>query len=180
MDRAFEEFKYIGWVPCISGHLFFEYTAHGLGDPRSSLTINNTELSSKNNRLVRHIIQSSTVNWEDHKIPGFSGKYRVIMHSKSGARDSEAHGSVYIFDENESCIDPISTIIYTTKDAVSSHQDIENEYDNLATELLKIQKKACNYSAPFGASRINSGTSPSKRTRNASLEETFCFRQVER
>ena len=72
-------YDYIGWVPCVSGRLFFEYTFPGLGTPKCS--INHVEQNNESTSYHRYIIVSSVVDWKDGKEKGSSGRMCSIVNS---------------------------------------------------------------------------------------------------
>jgi len=73
-------YEYIGWVPCVSGQLFYDFACCGLGR-RKKITINNIE-QSKNGEKIGYLYISSIVDWKDKGLARLDGNFFVIMTGK--------------------------------------------------------------------------------------------------
>ncbi len=94
-------YKYIGWIPCLSGELFFSKTRPSLG----SYDIVHSNLTSRsledNTFLGRHLFTSSVVDWQDTEFiakPN-GGLYRVVVIAKTNSYKALA-GFVYLIEKN--------------------------------------------------------------------------------
>lgn len=101
MKNIRDHYDYIGWVPCISGHLLFEYTECGLTDKQSNIyaEINHVELDAASNTPYRHIAVSSRVDWKDGNTK-LNGIYRVALLVSTPTNTDQLEGQVYITPKN--------------------------------------------------------------------------------
>lgn len=97
MDNSF-----IGWIPCVSGKLFFDYSSCGLKKvfTNTLLDINHSELNSKH-ELNQFILISSQVNWKDYGPDSQTGDYQVFLIAKRSYFSEDLEGSIYIINENK-------------------------------------------------------------------------------
>lgn len=107
------EYQYLGWIPCISGHLDFGLMKPGISggftnkDIKDNKTnhINFGYLAQKDHHARRVMLQSK-VNWQDRlNDKEYDGSFRVFViaeASQSACMDNrELHGSVYIYPTSE-------------------------------------------------------------------------------
>ena len=134
-------YDYIGWVPCVSGRLFFEYTFPGLGAPKYS--INHVEQNNESTSYQRYIIVSSVVDWKDGKEKDSSGKYNVFFIGHKSSDEINLHGSVYIFPEdlNSPSLNIIETLLSAIYKKIIQEDEIKDEYNQLNKILDEINEK---------------------------------------
>lgn len=107
------EYQYLGWIPCISGHLDFGLMKPGISggftnkDIKDNKTnhINFGYLAQKDHHARRVMLQSK-VDWQDRlSDKEYDGSFRVFViaeASESACMDNrELHGSVYIYPTSE-------------------------------------------------------------------------------
>lgn len=107
------EYQYLGWIPCISGHLDFGLMKPGISggftnkDIKDNKTnhINFGYLAQKDHHARRVMLQSK-VNWQDRLDPrDYDGSFRVFVlaeASESACMDSrELVGSVHVYPTRE-------------------------------------------------------------------------------
>ncbi|MBN8239887.1 hypothetical protein JF541_12055 [Marinobacter hydrocarbonoclasticus] len=107
------EYQYLGWIPCISGHLDFGLMKPGISggftnkDIKDNKTnhINFGYLAQKDHHARRVMLQSK-VNWQDRlNDKDYDGSFRVFViaeASENACMDNrELHGSVYIYPTGE-------------------------------------------------------------------------------
>jgi hypothetical protein len=107
------EYQYLGWIPCISGHLDFGLMKPGISggftnkDIKDNKTnhINFGYLAQKDHHARRVMLQSK-VNWQDRlNDEEYDGSFRVFVlaeASESAFMDNrELHGSVYVYPTSE-------------------------------------------------------------------------------
>ena len=88
--------EYIGWVPCISGKLFFEFSDCGLNDDTIEININHLDSNAGN--VIRYVVMSSTVKWEDQHKDKYDGLFRVLLIA-STTNDNYLSGNIIITTE---------------------------------------------------------------------------------
>jgi hypothetical protein len=107
------EYQYLGWIPCISGHLDFGLMKPGISggftnkDIKDNKTnhINFGYLAQKDHHARRVMLQSK-VNWQDRlNDEEYDGSFRVFVlaeASESACMDNrELLGSVYVYPTSE-------------------------------------------------------------------------------
>lgn len=134
MKNIRDHFDYIGWVPCISGHLLFEYTECGLTDKKRNIyaEINHVELDAKFNTPCRYIAVSSRVDWKDGNTKLY-GIYRVVLLASNPINTDQLEGKVYIIPDNNPEWESrnIEEKLLNLKKLTISDQDMRKEFLNL-------------------------------------------------
>lgn len=145
--------KYIGWVPCVAGKLFFKHIKCGLASPFSSLTINHIEpdLSPTNEIILdkksgliqyqRYICLTSCYNWKDGSEG--DGNFRIVVIGKA-TNNSGIKGCVCIIPKEigsklndwKKILKQIQNLKKEIKDAQHNKIDIR-----VGTEHSQIQSK---------------------------------------
>ncbi len=101
-----ENYKYIGWVPCLSGKLYFKYISCGLGkdivasiNHKESITTNANTPDRQTGQMPyqRHIVLFSYVDWKDTRHE--SGDFHVVMLGKA-THVSDFEGKIFIIHKN--------------------------------------------------------------------------------
>jgi hypothetical protein len=135
------DYEYIGWVPCVSGRLFFEYTYPGLGDPKYS--INHVELDISGAFYHRYVIASSIVNWKDEKENNTKGTYKVYMIGDKTSDEIDLVGTICIVPEDEELqiINEIEKNLKIINKKILEEEEIKNEYNKLKKIISKINEK---------------------------------------
>lgn len=103
-------FSHVGWVPCVSGRLFFRHADCGMGTAPFT-RINYIDDSAGADRyaggsdhhLLRHLVVSSVVDWRDQAVDErgrrTTGRYRVTLLSQGTPGAAELTGTVYLIPE---------------------------------------------------------------------------------
>jgi len=148
-----ENYKYIGWVPCLSGKLYFKYISCGLGKDAIA-SINHKELlpggsvapDSKTGQMPyqRHIVLSSNVDWKDTRKE--NGDFHVVMLGKA-THVSAFSGRVYIIHKDsidsqwEKIEDEIKSLNRDVLSAYRQNEDvvISGRYKNLESSVNKFE-----------------------------------------
>lgn len=92
--------RYIAWIPCVSGELFFSETAHGLGICDRYLF--NTAFYTEEGQFKKRIILSTAlVSWQDTQFTShpLKGLYRVFFIAESSSHDW-LEASVFLVEKN--------------------------------------------------------------------------------
>lgn len=90
--------KYLAWVPCLGGRIFFAKTDISLGD--YDFHSFNREFKNPDNSVSRKIVLSSVVDWQDtkHWKEPFAGLVRVILVAKTN-RKNDLVGRIYFIEK---------------------------------------------------------------------------------
>lgn len=95
--KTFSE-EYIGWVPCLSGDMFFRYTEPGLADfDVVAINYHARDMCSGEGGS-RYIIATSVYDWKDSGDPGQHGWFRVVVTGKRSYREN-LKGRVYFISD---------------------------------------------------------------------------------
>lgn len=127
-----ENYKYIGWVPCLSGKLYFKYISCGLGkdaiasiNHKEVLPVNGSTPDSKTGQMPyqRHIVLSSYVDWKDTRKE--NGDFHVVMLGRA-THVSDFSGRVFIIH----------------KDSINTQwKKIEDDIKSLNKDVLKAYRR---------------------------------------
>lgn len=97
--KTYPEYSHIGWVPCITGRLFFKFASCNLyqGTVFADRVCNAVDNSG--NR-IRHVVISSVVDWRDIEKDNdgatFDGKFRVTLVSTYEVGAEKMQGKVFL------------------------------------------------------------------------------------
>lgn len=140
--------EFIGWVPCLTGSLYFENTySHVIGN--GYLNEKNVELNKITNEIYRYTVVASNVNWKDFDADA-DGDWNVILLA-SGALDANfIEGKVFLIPAQN----PIwhSQILGSLKNIakrVHEKSDIQIELSELETVLINSKQINPVYIANF-------------------------------
>jgi len=143
-DKTHSEYSHIGWIPCISGHLFFKYTSCGLGT--DSVVIETNYLEKHGKTYTRHVIVSSVVDWKDHDGGGrpprpLNGEYRVTLLSRFEPYSEQIKGTVFILPNAQVQKDyaSVNKHICNIRTLSKKGENINQEYERLHSALLESQ-----------------------------------------
>ena len=94
------DYKYIGWIPCLSGELFFSKTVPSLGSYdffHANITCRDSETKFES----RHLFVSSVVDWQDteYLAKPNRGLYRAVVIAQSDTYQSLV-GRVFLIEKN--------------------------------------------------------------------------------
>lgn len=141
MKNIRDEYDFVGWVPCISGYLLFEYTCCVLAENDDEVysEINHLELDV-DDKECRHIIVSSGVNWKDGKTH-LKGRYRVVLLASVPMKAEQLEGQVYIIprDNNEWEKGCITEDLCSLNELTLKGEDIKAKFADLKNKLDAIQ-----------------------------------------
>jgi len=140
MVMSYKDFDYVGWVPCVSGRLLFEYSDCGLkrSDKDIHARTSNIELNKTTNIEHRYIVVSSAVNWQDGNTD-FDGNFHVVLLSSSPVEAEQIEGRVYIISssndewkqlEIEADLSDIERLSILGEDIKNCFQDLQCKLDN--------------------------------------------------
>lgn len=93
-------YSFIGWIPCLSGELFFSKTEHGLGSYDFFLT--NAAYRDSNDVFEgRRLVASAVVDWQDSNfvLKPNSGLFRVVVVAESNSYKSLT-GKLFLIEKN--------------------------------------------------------------------------------
>jgi len=146
-----KEYTYIGWVPCISGNLIFEYASCGLSNRLNyfkKVAINNVE-ENEEKIPVGYIFISSVVDWKDKGPGNLKGNYYVVLTGtyKTGIIGNNLSGKIYILPFRKA-VHQWLEIINTakkTKIRAQHHKEIQNDYETLIHAIEKTNDIEFNY-----------------------------------
>ncbi len=138
---ALVPYTHIGWVPCISGKLFFEFTLCGLGKDSIHADVNYED------SVGRHIIVSSVVDWKDEykKKSGepcdLSGSYRIILRASFTPGAEQLAGCVCILpvDIARSDWKNVDSHVRKIINLIQQREDIHEEASLLDSFLEEFQ-----------------------------------------
>lgn len=139
------EYSHVGWVPCITGRMFFKFASCNLahGSVFADRVCNAVNASGER---IRHVVISSVVDWRDIEKASdgssFDGKFRVTLVStyKLGADDIQ--GLVYLIPLADSLkLYPEEVDETLKKVAVSLQEQPSAEFGHDLTQLgLALRK----------------------------------------
>lgn len=135
--------EYIGWVPTISGRLFFEnWNCSKLLKKPFYKSYSIRQVGSDQ---VRRVILSTTVDWKDLKFWG-DGVFNVILRCSGGIADDKIRGTIYIYpqsfiskDKKENLVD-INTLISNISKADKRKNDIQTSFEELSEKLESVEE----------------------------------------
>lgn len=133
------DYSYIGWVPCVSGRLFYEFTHLGLGES-PACHINYVEKDTKSDLHHRYIIISSVVDWKDGKDRESVGKYSVYMIAHKTSEETDLKGVVCICGEDVSTNDikKLEDQVREIKQHTVTGENITTLFSELETAVADI------------------------------------------
>jgi hypothetical protein len=142
--------EYIGWIPCINGHLDFGLMKPGIqggftnksSKDEHAIEIN-TSLCKNSDSHHRYIILQSKVDWRDsEKFPPDAGKFRVVV----TAEVNESHSM------DDRCLTG-NILIYPVEgepvDKKQRHQMNVHRLCHSLHECLKMQASECGFQQKF-------------------------------
>ena len=148
--------EYIGWIPCINGHLDFSLMKPGIQggftnkSSKDQHTIEiNTSLLKYSDSHCRHIILQSKVDWRDSStFPSESGKFRVVVTAKvteSNSMDDRCLiGNILIYpaggeptDKSKRHLMNVHKLCHSM-DECQDDEEQKDEFSKKYNELVKI------------------------------------------
>lgn len=127
--------KYIAWIPCISGELFFSKIQYGLGSYDLYIRREHSRDHHTSEFRERRIIATSVVDWQDSKFKSepLSGLFRVVVTGRATNFNSLS-GKVYLIEKNN--LDSASSLT-----RVRPRKDDESEADFISLMKEKTSDK---------------------------------------
>lgn len=165
-----EEFSYIGWIPCINGHLDFGLMHVGIrgGFTNSNSTDDNAidvsfPCSTHSDSHDRRIVLQSKVDWRDsdefHKD---SGKFRVIVTAevnKSHSMDDRyLSGNLLIYPQGAEPIDSTerhSMNVHTLCHSIKNNTGDRHENFNCLEKITSNKEPIDNFDQEYFSCSIN-------------------------
>jgi len=144
--RVRARYEYIGWVPCVTGHLIFDYVNCGIGD---KICLAN-HVEKYNNKINQYALVHSLVNWKDFDDAGKDGLFSVLFIAERKIGSSRIKGSVYIANKGNdakawgAAINQVRAI----------QQVVNNEINNIG-EHKKVAPMFSELKEKLGAARDN-------------------------
>lgn len=136
LEEVLAQFDYLGWTPCISGHLHFDFLSPGLGEQK---TQRNIDLN-----LSRVIY--SEVDWKDTQDKNADGKFCVILQAFKTPADEEwmdgrliIGRSTYFKKKWENDLYRIEILDQKKEDTLNAI--IENEISRNSNRLYQVEFK---------------------------------------
>ena len=131
--------EFIGWVPCVSGKLYFEFTSCDVINENGYLNTNHIELDKVSNTEKRYFIVASEVDWEDVKTANSEGIWNVILIGSSPLNSIEIEGKVILIPSSNNIwrekiiplFQDVSQLVKEKEDIYQKHSDIEQLLVNL-------------------------------------------------
>jgi hypothetical protein len=142
--------EYIGWIPCINGHLDFGLMKPGIqggftdksSKDEHAIEIN-TSLSKNSDSHHRYIILQSKVDWRDSEtFNPDAGKFRVVV----TAEVNQSHSM------DERCLTGnilIFPVAGEPEDKLQRHQMNVHRLCHSLKECLKMEASACDFQSKF-------------------------------
>lgn len=136
MDGDNKVFDFIGWVPCVGGRLFFEFTCCGLG-AKIAAEINHIDPADTSGLFKRYIVISSEVDWKDSENGETSGKYTAVLCGEKSSDEINLTGIVALIPEkaSSSTLPDIQKKLYEMNKVVSRQGEIGELYSQLVSTL---------------------------------------------
>lgn len=132
------EFAYIGWIPCLSGSLCFDFLTPGIGENRTSVLFDDDFQSS---------IIYADIDWKDSLNPNRDGKFSVILFSQT-ENSSVMRGSAYVCPQeviSETWLYRIREIKQKLQHSIEggdegkAREEKEQHFDPFWSEISKIK-----------------------------------------
>lgn len=134
-------YEFIGWIPCVSGKLYFEFTACDVinNSGNGLLNVNHIEFDAALDQQKRFFVIASEVDWEDFKIEGLSGKWNVVLISDVVVDSREVSGHVFLVPKQIPAWDSaIVGQLRKISELTHEQDDIKLQYDNLKNTLKTL------------------------------------------
>jgi hypothetical protein len=141
MQNDNNDYEFIGWIPCVSGKLYFEFTACDVinNNGNGFLNANHIEFDSLSNKQKRYFVIASEVDWEDFKIEGLSGIWNVVLTSDAEVGSREITGHVFLVPKQISAWEiSIVEILKNISELTNQQMDVKAEYMNLVSILNSL------------------------------------------
>lgn len=166
---------FIGWVPCVSGKLYFEFTACDVinNDGNGLLNVNHIELDPESQKQKRYFVIASEVNWEDERVLGKSGQWNVVLLSDVDFESDSLIGAVYLVPKETNYWDKhIVGILREISQIRHEAGDIKNEFLRLKENLGNLVTHGEAFAANFHL--LDNGITYLQNVhQNASIDESL-------
>lgn len=128
-----ENFKYIGWVPCVSGQLCYSFTKCLLGKENKKFTYNH-KIRPDIRSCSEHLIAlKSSIDWKDRPDKEADGDWEVFLVAKSVV-GTKLIGNIFIYPTEDQ--DKFSTIESTYSSLMNTKDLHQKLYAQLESELI--------------------------------------------
>lgn len=99
------DYQYIGWVPCISGKLYFNLSECDVINEKGYINENRVRTDLVSKHTERHIVVASEVDWEDVKTNTSEGLWNVLLLANSPLNAIELTGTIYLMPRQVEILD---------------------------------------------------------------------------
>ena len=140
-------YPFVGWIPCLCGHLFFDLTQCGLFDSRVFANVNHEERGA-GERYQRSLLIASDVNWKDRPDtlgqngPRLEGKFNVLLIAQHLSGNESLTGIIHIIPADLAEQAPWLTLFQQTTEIearAEQNEDISTHIGRLQTNVDEIR-----------------------------------------
>lgn len=148
-------FDYIGWVPCLTGKLFFEYSVCDAISPEGYLNLNNIDKDPDEpfGDPLRYLLIASSVDWFDHALDGCDekdGQWKVVVLSVGKHNANYLEGSIFLIPSEKQCWSKdIQPKIKEIAGLIHEREHINTQYLNLLQRMEELFNQQELYSTKF-------------------------------
>lgn len=135
-------YPFVGWIPCLCGHLFFDLTQCGLYDSRVFANVNHEERGA-GDAFRRSLLIASDVNWKDrpdtpnNDKPRLRGKFNVLLLAQHLSGDDHLSGDIHIVPA-DLAEQAIWIDIFQQTAVIESQAD---QGDDIATDIKRLDQR---------------------------------------
>jgi len=135
-------YPFVGWIPCLCGHLFFDLTQCGLYNSRVFASINHEERVT-GKEFQRSLLIASDVNWKDrpdtpnNDKPRLRGKFNVLLLARHRSGDEQLTGAIHIIPADLAEQAAWSKIFQQTT-TIETHA---NQGEDIAADVERLKKR---------------------------------------
>ena len=152
MDNKIEQGtsnSYIGWVPCVSGKLLFQFTSCDAISNHGYINANNVEPDLASNKVIsRYLVIATEVNWKDLETHE-EGVWNVVLIASAPLSSKKLTGKVFLIpaqksiwnEEIQPILKEIATQIQEKNEIQLSSRKIEDILDNAINESVAYGAK---------------------------------------
>ena len=138
----FRSYPFVGWVPCLSGHLFFDLSQCGLSDGDAIASVNHEEAAAEG-RFQRSLVVASKVDWKDRPEtpaqpkPRLEGKFNVLLVARHLSGDDHLVGTIQLVPADLACKEGWCDVFKQT----TAIQHAADKGDEVAAQLDQLDQQ---------------------------------------